>query len=68
MNARWAAIWLTRELTGKSLPAIGREFGGRDHTTIWHALREMPGLMMRRPDVGCAMVLAEAWLAGGRQS
>ena len=68
VDARWVAMWLAREFTGHSLPTIGRAFGDRDHTTVLHALREMPGLMTRRPDVGCAMVLAEAWLAGGRRT
>ena len=36
---RQVAIYLARELTRQSLPAIGREFGGRDHTTILNALR-----------------------------
>jgi chromosomal replication initiator protein len=36
---RQLAMYLSRELTAESLPAIGRQFGGRDHTTVLHACR-----------------------------
>ena len=38
---RQIAVYLTRELTGMSLPQIGEQFGGRDHTTIMHSCRVM---------------------------
>jgi chromosomal replication initiator protein len=34
-------MYLARELTDHSLPHIGREFGGRDHTTIMHACKRV---------------------------
>jgi chromosomal replication initiator protein len=36
---RQVAMYLARELTSESLPAIGRHFGGRDHSTVLHAWR-----------------------------
>lgn len=39
--ARQVAMYMARELTDHSLPHIGREFGGRDHTTVLHACRRV---------------------------
>ncbi len=49
--ARQVAMYLARELTGQSLPAIGREFGGRDHTTVLHAWRRASARIASDDDV-----------------
>ena len=41
---RQAAMWLAKSLTTRSLPDIGRRFGGRDHTTVLHAVRRIEEL------------------------
>jgi chromosomal replication initiator protein len=47
--ARHIAMYLCRELTDLSLPAIGREFGGRDHTTVMNACRRVTSAMSEKP-------------------
>jgi len=37
-------MYLAKVLTPRSLPEIGRRFGGRDHTTVLHAVRKIEGL------------------------
>jgi len=49
--ARQIAMYLFRDLTDFSYPAIGREFGGRDHTTVIHAYDKISGLMKERRNV-----------------
>lgn len=44
---RQVAMWLAKELTPASLPAIGEAFGGRDHTTVLHAYRTISDLRLK---------------------
>ncbi|MER6952084.1 chromosomal replication initiator protein DnaA [Nonomuraea sp. NPDC000554] len=48
VNARQIAMYLARELTELSLPKIGQQFGGRDHTTVMHAERKIRSLIAER--------------------
>ena len=41
---RQVAMYLSKQLTSRSLPEIGRKFGGRDHTTVMHAVRKVEEL------------------------
>ena len=49
--ARQIAMYLCRELTDLSLPKIGRLFGGRDHTTVLHAVDKVTRLLPSEPEV-----------------
>ncbi|MCH9020090.1 MAG: chromosomal replication initiator protein DnaA [Proteobacteria bacterium] len=49
---RQVAMYLAKQLTSRSLPEIGRKFGGRDHTTVMHAVRKVDQL--RESDPGFA--------------
>jgi chromosomal replication initiator protein len=48
VTARQIAMYLCRELTNLSLPKIGQQFGGRDHTTVIHACKKIGSLMTER--------------------
>jgi len=49
---RQVAMYLAKQLTARSLPDIGRKFGGRDHTTVMHAIKRVEEL--RQTDSGFA--------------
>ncbi len=51
VTARQVAMYLTRELTDYSYPAIGRVFGKRDHTTVIHAVDKIAGQMQERRQI-----------------
>ncbi|MFJ3957314.1 chromosomal replication initiator protein DnaA [Arthrobacter sp. NPDC090010] len=51
VTARQIAMYLCRELTDMSLPKIGQEIGGRDHTTVMHADRKIRELMSERRQI-----------------
>jgi chromosomal replication initiator protein len=51
VTARQIAMYVFRELTDLSYPAIAREFGGRDHTTVIHAVEKIKALMRERRQI-----------------
>jgi chromosomal replication initiator protein len=51
VRPRQTAIYLTKILTSKSLPEIGREFSNRDHTTIIHSVKTIEQLKQKDPEM-----------------
>ena len=51
VRPRQTAIYLTKILTSKSLPEIGREFANRDHTTIIHSVKTIEKLKEKNPEI-----------------
>ncbi len=51
VTARQISMYVFRQLTDFSYPAIAREFGGRDHTTVIHAVSKIEKLMEQRPRI-----------------
>lgn len=47
VKPRQIAMYVCKTVTTKSLPEIGRAFGGRDHTTVLHAVRKIDGMRQR---------------------
>lgn len=63
---RQIAMYLAKTLTPKSLPAIGRRLGGRDHTTVLHGVRKIAALVKTNPDLAAVIDSLRVELAGGR--
>jgi chromosomal replication initiator protein len=51
VTARQVGMYVCRELTDLSYPAIAREYGGRDHTTVIHAVEKIRALMGERRQI-----------------
>lgn len=52
---RQVAMYLARRLTPHSLPVIGQKFGGRDHSTVIHAVNKIEKLATTNPDIAKAV-------------
>jgi chromosomal replication initiator protein len=61
---RQVAMYLSKQLTTHSLPEIGRKFGGRDHTTVMHAVKKVDELMLADPAMAEDVELLRRALAG----
>jgi chromosomal replication initiator protein len=61
---RQVAMYLAKELTKKSLPEIGELFGGRDHTTVLHAVRKMAGERSKNTELNQQLHVLEQTLKG----
>lgn len=57
---RQVAMFLATKLTNQSLPAIGAKFGGRDHTTVMHAVKTIQSLIDSDPDFAATMKRVQA--------
>lgn len=61
---RQVAMYLAKELTQKSLPEIGDLFGGRDHTTVLHAVRKISDLRGKQAELNHTLHVLEQTLKG----
>ena len=64
VRPRQVAMYLAKTLTLRSLPEIGRRFGGRDHTTVLHAVRKIENLVEHRRRARRGDRVAQAAIAG----
>ena len=61
---RQIAMYLSKEMTQKSLPEIGELFGGRDHTTVLHAVRKIGGERQKNTELNQQLHVLEQTLKG----
>jgi chromosomal replication initiator protein len=61
---RQIAMYFAKEFTKKSLPEIGELFGGRDHTTVLHAVRKIAELRSKQPELNHELHVLEQTLKG----
>ncbi len=61
---RQVAMYLAKELTQKSFPEIGDLFGGRDHTTVLHAVKKISDLRIRNTELNHQLHILEQQLKG----
>lgn len=61
---RQIAMYLAKEMTQKSLPEIGELFGGRDHTTVLHAVRKISGERQKNSELNQQLHVLEQTLKG----
>jgi chromosomal replication initiator protein len=52
---RQIAMYICKELTKQSLPQIGRDFGGKHHTTVLHSIRKIESLRDKDPEISAAV-------------
>jgi chromosomal replication initiator protein len=62
VKPRQVAMFLAKILTPRSLPEIGRRFGGRDHTTVLHAVRKIEALLQNDPTLRDTLELLKRML------
>ncbi len=62
VRPRQVAMYLAKTLTLRSLPEIGRSFGGRDHTTVLHAVRKIEHLITINPELSDEVAAIKAEL------
>jgi chromosomal replication initiator protein len=62
VRPRQIAMYLAKALTSRSLPEIGRRFGGRDHTTVLHSVRKVEQMIKDDAELGQEIELLKRML------